>query len=403
MDHNLRAERLNNSESSAIFALATKINSLKARGKKIISLAAGEADFSTPQYICQAANDAIASGFTKYTSISGITELKQAIKHKFLADNDLEYDLDQILVANGAKQIIFNAMFATVNAGEQVVIPAPYWASYPSMVSIVGGQPVFIKTVADNGYKITAKQLENAMTDKTKLVILNSPSNPTGMVYSYEELWSLAQVLLRYPNVLVISDDIYEKILYDNNTFHTIASVEPQLKNRVLTINGVSKAYAMTGWRIGYGAGPTWLIKAMHTIQSQSTSGACSIAQKAAYIALIDLEQSVIPQWIKEFQIRRDYVVSRLNNIAGIKCKLPDGAFYVFPSCLALLGKKTIDGQIIKNDSDFCNYLLSHAGVAVVPGSAFGYQGHFRLSFVVDMPSLQLATDKIAGTLALLK
>ena len=396
------SHRLAQVKPSPTLALTQKAAELRAQGKNILSLSAGEPDFDTPTWICEAATFAMQAGETKYTAVTGTPKLKQAIINKFYRENALEYNLDQVIVCTGGKQVIFNAFLATLNPGDEVIIPDPYWVSYPDMVEIAEGTSVIVPCPVTQGFKMTPQQLENAITPKTKWVILNSPSNPTGAMYSYEELWQLAQVLRRFPHVLILSDDIYEHIVFDNKKFHTIAAIEPELKDRTLTMNGLSKAYSMTGWRLGYGAGPTWLIKAMGILQSQSTSNPCSITQAAAVSAL-EGPQEFMQEWVASFQDRRDRVVQKLNDIPGVSCLVPDGTFYAFPSCWDLLGTKGPTNQQIATDADFCAYLLEDAEVAAVPGSAFGREGHFRISYATDPETLNQALDRIATAVAKLK
>lgn len=372
-----------------------KASELKADGKDIISLGMGEPDFDTPNNIKEAAIKAIRAGDTKYTAVDGTPALKKAIVRKFKTENNLDYNPNQIIVSTGAKQVIYNALVASLNSQDEVVIPAPFWVSYPDMVLLAGGKPVIVEAGAANNFKITAKDLEAKITPKTKWLILNSPSNPTGSCYSEYDLKSLAEVLLKYPNVHILSDDIYEHLLFDNLKFATIAQVEPRLKDRTLTVNGVSKSYAMTGWRIGYGAGKVELIKAMSTIQSQSTSATTSIGQAAAVEALTG-PQDYIQTSRQVFQNRRDVVVRMLNDIEGIVCNKPDGAFYVFPSCQKLFGKSTTQGKVINDSNDFATYLLEQALVAVVPGIAFGSEGFFRISYAAADDFLKNAIVRIA-------
>lgn len=377
------AIRLKSIKPSPTLAVTAKAQELKAIGKDIIGLGAGEPDFDTPQNIKEAAIRAINEGKTKYTAVDGIIELKQAICKKFKKENDLEYTTKQITVGSGAKQVIFNALLATLSPRDEVIIPAPYWVSYPDMVALAEGVPVFVNSTAENNFKITPADLEKSITDKTKWLILNSPSNPTGSAYTEDELKALAQVLFKHPNVHIISDDIYEHIMFDNQKFYTIAQVEPKLRERTLTINGVSKSYSMTGWRIGYAAGPEHLIKAISIIQSQSTSNPCSISQYATLEALNGPQNFIKPN-AELFRKRRDLVVGLLNDIPGISCQTPNGAFYVFPSCGQLVGKKTPAGKVINNCSDFTEYLLEYALVAVVQGAAFGMENFFRISYATS-------------------
>lgn len=379
-----------------------KAAELKAAGKDIISLGTGEPDFDTPQNIKDAAIEAIKKGDTKYTAVDGTAALKKAIIAKLKRENNLDYKASEICVSTGAKQVIYNALIASINPGDEVIIPAPYWVSYPDMVLLAGGTPVIVESLEENNFRISPKALEEKITPKTKWIIFNSPSNPTGACYSAADLKDLAEVLLRHPQVHVMADDIYEHLIFDDLKFATIAEIEPKLKDRTLVVNGVSKAYAMTGWRIGYGAGPEKLIKAMSMIQSQSTSSPSSISQAASVEALNGV-QDYIAMSRKIFQSRRDAVVSMLNKIDGINCNLPNGAFYVFPSCKGLFGKKSPSGKIIENDNDFAAYLLEEALVAVVPGVAFGAEGFFRISYAASEDFLKNAMQRIADACAKLK
>ena len=378
---------------SPTIAVAQKARELKAAGKDVIGLGAGEPDFDTPDNIKDAAIKAIKEGDTKYTAVDGTPELKKAISEKFKRENNLNYSTDQITVGVGGKHVIYNLMMATLNKGDEVIIPAPYWVSYPDIVMLAGGNPIVIECTEDQGFKLTAKDLESKITNNTKWLILNSPSNPTGACYSEQEIKNLAHVLKRNPHVNVLSDDIYEHIIYDNFKFFTIAQI-PELKNKVVTMNGVSKSYAMTGWRIGYAAGEKEIIKAISKIQSQSTTNPSSISQAAAVVAL-NGTQDFIPIRAKAFQERRDFVVNSLNAINGIECLKPDGAFYVFPSCKGLIGKKDKNGNKLENDTDFVQSLLENNNVAVVQGSAFGLDGYFRISYATSMEKLKVAMDRI--------
>ena len=378
---------------SPTIAVAQKARELKAAGKDVIGLGAGEPDFDTPDNIKDAAIKAIKEGDTKYTAVDGTPELKKAISEKFKRENNLNYSTDQITVGVGGKHVIYNLMMATLNKGDEVIIPAPYWVSYPDIVMLAGGNPIVIECTEDQGFKLTAKDLESKITNNTKWLILNSPSNPTGACYSEQEIKNLAHVLKRNPHVNVLSDDIYEHIIYDNFKFFTIAQI-PELKNKVVTMNGVSKSYAMTGWRIGYAAGEKEIIKAISKIQSQSTTNPSSISQAAAVEAL-NGTQDFIPIRAKAFQERRDFVVNSLNAINGIECVKPDGAFYVFPSCKGLIGKKDKNGNKLENDTDFVQLLLENNNVAVVQGSAFGLDGYFRISYATSMQNLKKAMERI--------
>ncbi|QGA56385.1 pyridoxal phosphate-dependent aminotransferase [Brucella sp. 2280] len=388
------ADALSRVKPSATIAVSQKARELKAKGKDVIVLGAGEPDFDTPENIKQAAIAAINRGETKYTPVSGIPQLRQAIVSKFKRENGLDYKPEQTIVGTGGKQILFNAFMATLNPGDEVIIPAPYWVSYPEMVAINGGTPVFVDTKIEDNFKLTAADLEKAITPKTKWLIFNSPSNPTGAAYTQAELKSLTDVLVRHPHVWILTDDMYEHLVYGDFVFTTPAQVEPSLYDRTLTMNGVSKAYAMTGWRIGYAAGPIELIKAMDMIQGQQTSGACSIAQWAAVEAL-NGTQDFIPANKKIFQARRDLVVSMLNQATGLQCPTPEGAFYVYPSCAGLIGKKTEAGKVIETDKDFVTELLEAEGVAVVHGSAFGLGPNFRISYATSDELLEKACIRI--------
>ena len=379
---------------SPTIAVTTKAQELKAAGRDIIGLGAGEPDFDTPQNIKDAAKRAIDEGKTKYTAVDGIPELKKAICAKFLKENGLTYQPNQISVGTGGKQILYNALMATCNPGDEVIIPAPYWVSYPDMVQLAGGTPVPVVGTLENRFKITPEQLEAAITPKTKWFIFNSPSNPTGAGYSWDELKGLTDVLLRHPQVWIMSDDMYEHLVFDDFKFCTPAQVEPKLYDRTLTTNGVSKSYAMTGWRIGYAGGPVALIKAMGTIQSQSTSNPCSVSQYAA------LEGLTGPQEFLEankalFQRRRDLVVSMLNTCPGVTCPTPEGAFYVYPDIAGCIGKTSAGGTVIKDDEAFASALLEETGVAVVFGAAFGLSPNFRVSYATSDAALADACARI--------
>ncbi len=396
------ADILSRVKPSATIAVSQKARELKAAGRDVIGLGAGEPDFDTPDNIKEAANRAIAAGKTKYTPVSGIPELREAITRKFKRENGLDYAVDQTIVGTGGKQILFNAFMATLNPGDEVVIPAPYWVSYPEMVAICGGTPMFIETRIENDFKLTPEALEAAITPKTKWLVFNSPSNPSGAAYSHGEIKALTDVLLRHVNVWILTDDMYEHLCYGGFEFFTPAQVEPRLYDRTLTMNGVSKAYAMTGWRIGYAAGPKELVKAMDMIQGQQTSGACSIAQWAAVEAL-NGAQDFIDERRKVFEERRDLVVSMLNQATGIKCPVPEGAFYVYPSCAGTIGKTAPSGKMIETDEDFVTELLETEGVAVVHGSAFGLGPNFRISYATSTEDLTNACERIQRFCASLK
>ena len=388
------AERLKKIKPSMTVGINVKANALRAEGKDVLVLAAGEPDFDTPSNIRKAAYDAIEAGQTRYVPGKGTPALQKAIQAKFLKDNNLKYELDEIIVGVGGKHIIYNAMMATINPNDEVIIPAPFWVSYPDIVLLAEGKPVIVECTEDQQFKITADQLENSITEKTKWLMLNSPSNPTGSLYSEQELKDLAEVLLKYPQVLIMSDDIYEKIIYDNLEFFTLASVEPKLKDRCLTLNGVSKSYCMTGWRLGYCGASKEIISAMNKIQSQSTTSTSSISMAAAVEAL-NGTQHFIKDHNKAFVRRRDLVVSLLNQINGISCLTPEGAFYVYPSCKGIIGKETPEGKKIKNDEDFMSYLLESEGIAGVHGAAFGLSPYFRLSYATNDEILKDACSRI--------
>ncbi|WLT07942.1 pyridoxal phosphate-dependent aminotransferase [Bartonella apihabitans] len=387
-------DTLSRIKPSATIAVAQKARDLKATGRDVISLGAGEPDFDTPDNIKNAAIEAIHQGKTKYTPVAGIPELRQAIAAKLKRENNLDYKPQQIIVGTGGKQVLFNAFMATLNKGDEVIIPAPYWVSYPEMVAVNNGTPVFVDAKKEFNYKLQPEDLEAAITDKTKWFVFNSPCNPSGAAYTHDELKKLTDVLLKYPHVHVMSDDMYEHLTYNNFKFATPAAVEPKLYERTLTVNGVSKAYAMTGWRIGYAAGQVELIKAMETIQSQQTSGTSSISQWAAVEAL-NGPQDFIAKNKAIFQARRDLVVSMLNQANGIECPTPEGAFYVYPSCAKLIGKKTPEGKVIKTDEDFVTALLETEAVAVVHGAAFGLGTAFRISYATSEKLLEEACRRI--------
>ncbi len=395
------ADSLSRIKPSPTIAVTTKAAELKAAGKDVIGLGAGEPDFDTPDHIKQAAIDAIGRGETKYTPINGTTALREAIAAKFQRENGLEYALDEISVGCGGKQVLYNAIMATVNPGDEVVIPAPYWVSYPDIVLLAGGVPVPVEAGAEAGFKITPEQLENAITPKTKWVILNSPSNPSGAGYAPDELKALADVVAAHPSVWVMTDDIYEHLIYDGFEFATIAQLAPELKSRTLTVNGVSKAYSMTGWRVGYAGGPKELIKGMSKIQSQSTTHTSSISQAAA-VAALNGSLDFLADWLAAFRQRRDLVVEMINATEGLSCNTPSGAFYVYPSCAGVIGRKTPDGTTISDDSGFIAYLLESEGVAAVQGAAFGLEPYFRISYATSMDKLEQACTRIQRACAAL-
>jgi aspartate aminotransferase len=388
------SDSLNRIQPSATIAISNKAMQLKADGMDVIGLAAGEPDFDTPQNIKDAAIRAIQAGKTKYTPVDGIPELKKAIVDKFKRENNLDYKVSQVSVGSGGKQVLFNALMATVNPGDEVIVPAPYWVSYPDIVMLAGGTPVFVEGKVENGFKLQAADLDKAITPKTKWLILNSPSNPSGAAYSRAELKALTDVLLKHPHVWVLTDDMYEHLVYDEFAFTTPAQVEPKLYDRTLTMNGVSKSYCMTGWRIGYGAGPEQLIKAMSKLQSQSTSNPSSIAQWAAVEAL-NGPQDFIAKNNEVFKQRRDLVVSMLNQAKGLSCPTPEGAFYVYPSCLGCIGKTAPSGNVIHNDEEFVTELLAAEGVAAVHGAAFGMSPFFRISYATATETLEDACRRI--------
>lgn len=388
------ADSLSRIKPSATIAVTNKARELKAAGRDVIGLGAGEPDFDTPDNIKAAAIKAIREGQTKYTAVDGTPELKAAICAKYKRENGLDYKPSQVSVGTGGKQVLYNALLATLNPGDEVIVPAPYWVSYPDIVLLGGGVPVFVETSIATGFKVTAEALERAIGRKTKWFVFNSPSNPSGAAYSRDELKALTDVLMRHPHVWILSDDMYEHLVYDDFHFTTPAQVEPALYERTLTMNGVSKAYCMTGWRIGYGAGPEPLIKAMATLQSQSTSNPSSISQAAAVEAL-NGPQDFIPKNNAVFKQRRDLVVSMLNQAKGLTCPTPEGAFYVYPSCAGAIGKTTPSGKRIATDEDFVTELLEAEGVAVVQGSAFGLAPHFRISYATATESLEEACQRI--------
>lgn len=388
------SSRLEKIKPSPTIAVTTKAKELRELGKDVIGLGAGEPDFDTHDNIKNAAIKAIKEGHTKYTAVDGIIELKKAIQEKFARENKIDYDLTEITVGTGGKQVLYNTFMASLNKGDEVIIPSPYWVSYPDMVLLAEGTPVLVTCPLENNFKLTSTQLEQAITEKTKWLILNSPSNPTGAAYSHEELENLANVIRKYKHVNVICDDIYEHITYDNFKFYTLASVAPDLRNRILTVNGVSKAYAMTGWRIGYAAGPKALIKAMAKIQSQSTSNPTSIAQYAALEALSG-PQEYLQDRNKAFLERRNFVIEKLTEIKGLKPYQTEGAFYIFCSCEELIALQTPNGDTINNCTDFASYLLDEALVAVVPGVAFGMKNYFRVSYATSNENLKKACARI--------
>lgn len=396
------ASSLSRIKPSPTMAVTAKARALKAAGKNVIGLGAGEPDFDTPDHIKQAAVDAIWRGETKYTNVDGTPELKAAIIEKFKSHNGLDFTTDEITVNCGGKHTIYNAIMATIDLGEEVVIPTPYWVSYPDIVLLAGGKPVFVPTSIESDFKMTPAQLEAAITPKTKWLIFNSPSNPSGSAYSRAEIEALGEVLKRHPQLWVLTDDIYEHIIYDGFEFSTVAQVVPELRERCLTMNGVAKAYSMTGWRIGFAGGPKELIKGMAKIQSQSTSNPSSISQ-AATIAALSGSHAYLNDWVAAFKERRDMVVSMLNEADGLSCRMPVGAFYAYPSCEALMGKVTPKGVKINGDGDFVTYLLEDAGVAAVQGEAFGLSPYFRVSYATSLDVLKDACARIQDACARLK
>ncbi|RMH60475.1 MAG: pyridoxal phosphate-dependent aminotransferase [Zetaproteobacteria bacterium] len=393
------SRRIQNVQPSATLAITARAAELRATGRDIISLSVGEPDFDTPAHVAHAAIEAIETGFTRYTAVAGIPELREAVADKFRRDNELDYETDEILISTGGKQCIYNMLQAMIDPGDEVIIPAPFWVSYPDMVRLAGGEPVIVPTEAEHGFRLTAEALERAISEKTRLLILNSPSNPTGMCYAAEHLAALGEVLRRHAHVAVASDDMYEKIVFDGRAFVTFAQVNPDLKARTITINGVSKAYCMTGWRIGFCAGPRHLIQAMAKIQGQSTSNPNSIAQKAAWAALTGPDDA-LRRMVAVYEQRRRWLVDTLNAMAGVHCLMPEGAFYVFPSIHAWLGRRTPQGQTLADDVAICSWLLETAGVALVPGTAFGAPGHVRFSYAVAQPTLEQAVERIQTAIA---
>ena len=388
------ADRLNRISPSQTIVISTKARALKAAGRNIISLSAGEPDFRTPDNIAQAAMKAIEGGQTRYTDVAGTPELRKAVAERFRLDSGLDYTAEEVIVSTGGKQIIYNAMMATLNPGDEAIIPAPCWVSYPDIVTLAEGTPVIVPCKRENGFKLTAQELEAAITPRTKWVFLNSPCNPTGAAYSAQDLRPLCDVLLRHPHIWIFTDDIYAKLTYNGFRPATFVEVEPRLRPRTVTMNGVSKAYAMTGWRIGFSGAPVELTKAMNKLQGQSTSNTCSIAQAAAVEALTG-PQDFIADMVATYQGRRDLVVSMLNEATGLTCDKPEGAFYVFPSVQNCLGKTSAGGIEIKTDEDFVTALLEEEGVAAVHGSAFMYPGYMRISYATDTESLREACSRI--------
>ena len=396
------SQRLTKIKPSLTVSINVKANALRAEGRDVLVLAAGEPDFDTPVNIRNAAVKAMEAGQTRYVPGKGTPALQKAIIKKFQQDNDIKYSPDEIMVGVGGKHIIYNAMMATLNPNDEVIIPAPFWVSYPDIVMLAEGKPVIVKCDASQDFKITPEQLEKNISENTKWLMLNSPSNPTGAVYSFNELKAISEVLLKHPDVLVMTDDIYEKIIYDDNKFFTIASVEPKIKNRTLTLNGVSKAYCMTGWRLGYCGGPKDIIAGMNKIQSQSTTSTSSISM-AASVEALNGNQDFIEKHNIQFKKRRDMVVEKLNKIQGLSCAVPSGAFYIYPSCVGVIGKQTPKGNTINTDEDFMNYLLDSEGVAGVHGEAFGLSPYFRISYATDNKTLIDACERIERACSNLK
>ena len=390
----LIAKRMSLIKPSPTMAVTKMAAEMKAAGQDIIGLGAGEPDFDTPDHIKNAAIEAIKNGETKYTAVDGTPALKKAIAKKFYKDNSIKYNIDEIIVSVGGKQVLYNALMSSINPGDEVIIPLPFWVSYPDMVSLAGGVPIIVEGKEKNNFKIQPEDIRDKISTKTKWIIINSPSNPTGSSYSAEELRDIGNLLLEYENIFVMSDDIYEKIIYDDFKFFSLAEVMPELKDRILTVNGVSKAYAMTGWRIGYAGGPKHLITAMSKLQSQSTSNPSSISQAAALAALEGPEEFLLER-NEKFKTRRDMVVKMINECNGLSCIKPSGAFYVYPSCSGIIGKVSKEGKLIENSIDFSSYLLESVGVAVVPGSAFGADPFFRISYATSDSILEEACNRI--------
>jgi len=396
------SDSLNRIKPSATMVITTKAAQLKREGKKVIGLSAGEPDFDTPEHVKEAAIEAIKKGYTKYTNVEGIPELRQAIANKFKNDNNIDYPINQIIVGTGGKQILYNALMSSINVGDEVIIPAPFWVSYPDMTLLAGGTPVIVNCPSNLGFKLTAAALEKVITKKSKWLILNSPGNPTGACYSKDELEDIADVVRKHDHLYVMTDDIYEYIVYDNFKFFTFAQVAPDLKDRTLTVNGVSKSHCMTGWRIGYAGGPPELIKAMIKIQGQSTSNASSISQYAA-LAGIKGNNDFLKPCLDAFDERRKFVVKRLNSIEGIKCLMPEGAFYAYPNVLGIVGKQTPEGKTLNNDTAIVEWLLDTAEVAAVPGSAFGLEPYFRVSYATSLDLLNEAMNRIEKAILTLR
>jgi len=396
------SDRINRIQISQTIEISDLARDLLSEGRKVISLSQGEPDFDTPDHIKEAGIKAIKDGFTRYSNVDGMPLLKKAICKKFLNENNLEYKVSEISVGNGCKQIIFNALMSILNPGEEVIIPAPYWGSYKDMVDFAEGIPIIVNCSLADDFKLTAKALKLAINDSTRCLILNNPTNPTGSVYSFDELKSISDVLIKYPNILIISDDIYEYLIYSKTKFHTIAEIDTDIKNRTLTCNGMSKNFCMTGWRLGYGGGPKLLIDAMAKLQSQSTFHPSTISQYAA-LAALNGGREFITEQKKSYIERRDLTVSFLNNIDGITCNSPEGSFYVFSSCEGLYGRKTPGGEILQNDIDVCKYILKTAEVTLVPGSVFGKIDYFRICYAIETKTLLVALNRILTVLEKLK
>ena len=394
----LISKRLSRFKPSLTVKISQKAREMSKNGFKVISLSSGEPDFDTPEHIKQYAIEAINNGFTKYTQVDGIDDLKSAIVNKFKLENKINYLSKNITVGVGGKHVIYNLFMTSLDLDDEVIIPAPYWVSYPDIVSLCGGKPIIIETKIGNGFKITAKELEQKITKKTKWFIINSPSNPTGAVYSRNELKLISEVLVRYPNINILSDDIYEHIIYGQNEFINILNVEPKLYDRTFIVNGVSKAFSMTGWRIGYGAGNANLIKSIAKIQSQSTTNPTSISQMAAKKAL-ETKKDFLKDWLSKFEKRKEYLLNFFDSVDGLEAFYPQGAFYLYVSCRGFIDKADKENFVIKSDIDFCDYLLTNAKVAVVPGIAFGKSPYFRLSYATGFDELKLACEKIEKTL----
>jgi|TARA_B100001123_G_scaffold61664_1_gene67319 aspartate aminotransferase len=396
------SDRINRIQTSQTIKIADITRDLIAKGKKVISLSQGEPDFETPEHIKKAAINAIEDGKTKYSYVDGMPLLKEAVREKFLSENSLDYKISEISIGTGCKQIIFNALMSLLNPGDEVIIPSPFWVSYKDIVEFAEGIPVLVDCSIENRFKLTPDDLESAINKSTRCLIINNPTNPTGSVYSYDELKSISNVLVKYPNIFVISDDIYEYLVYNDSKFHTIAEIDENIKMRTLTCNGMSKSFCMTGWRLGYGGGPKKLIEAMSKLQSQSTFHPSTISQYAA-IAGLNGSRDFITDQKKSYEERRNITVSYLNNIDGITCNTPEGSFYAFPSCKDLYGKRTPNGEILKNDIDVCAYILKEAEVSVSPGSFFGKKDYFRVCYTAEKNLLSEALNRISNAFTLIK